>query len=539
MNRILVVHLKRFGDLVSASQTIAALKNTNPHAEISILCFKEFSGITKLIPGIKNVYTISRNTLLTLKNGKLYNNAFAINELESSLSPLLDQSWNKLINLTNNRTSAYICSWLAAHNKETKVVGTMIANDTAVRATNSWAVVFNDILPLTSNAPFNFRDVWAKMLGICDNSNTPLLTNSKNEENVKRHFHTMKEDGGRVVGIQLVCSVPGKGIAQDSLVEIVNQLHANDDHPVLLIAPCDEEREFATRLLENVERKPVVVECDFIALSSVVKHLDLLITPDTVTKHFADAHAIPTIEVSLGSSPTFKQATKNTKSFLVVANDRQTQQIDARDIIELVNFSTGKRDGFTPKSDIALYRPKEVNGVTTYVASAGNFDFFNEFDRHAISALISAVLDTKGSADSSWADIAFSNKASLTGFNNWSNTVKDSATNLMKDVLHSIRSLLQMKENPRRANDFIVSLDVLLAHCDYLNSVTVPVHFFRSRLESLPRASFSDNARAIETLLFNLKSDIQNYLNLINEWEKAWTERKFAGRREQHRGATL
>src|SRR5690606_29192196 len=171
--------------------------------------------------GLKSVFTVSRNTLMTLKNGKLYNNAFAINELEASLAPLLDYQWDSVINLTNNRASAYLCSWLKSRHQGTTVFGASIDSDNMVRTSDAWASVFNDILPMTSNAPFNFRDVWAQMLGFQDRDAVALLTNNRNEENVKRHFETMRTDGSRVIGIQLVCSVPGKGIHEASLIKII------------------------------------------------------------------------------------------------------------------------------------------------------------------------------------------------------------------------------------------------------------------------------------------------------------------------------
>src|SRR5690606_33904195 len=128
------------------------------------------------------------------------------------------------------------------------------------------------------------------------------------------------------------CSVEDKGFSKKVVCDIATAVVQTGNHPLLLIAANDSEREYAQEILKELDFKPIVVESDFTALSSVVKNLDLLVTPDTVTKHFADAHGTRCLEVSLGSSPVFKQATVNPNSRLIVANDR-TAQVSSEDII--------------------------------------------------------------------------------------------------------------------------------------------------------------------------------------------------------------
>ena len=534
MNKILVIHLKRFGDLVSAGQLIASYRNAHPHAEVSLLCFEEFASITKLIPGLKSVYTLNRSTLLTLKSGKLYNNAFAIEELRSALSPVAEQSFDKIINLTNDKVSTYICSWLASQNNQCKIVGMYAQNNGLMRASNSWGIVFNDIATRTNNSPFNFRDIWAQMVGIEDSGATSMLTNSRNENNVKQHFLNLRQQGGHIIGIQATCSVADKGLRRETVIDCATKLYNNGDHPLLLIAPNDAEREYAKEILEALDFKPMIVESDFTALSSVVKNLDFLITPDTVTKHFADAQNVPCIEVSLGTSPVFKQATMLEKSRLIVAQDRHNRDVAADDILNVLYATQTNSPTLTMSSNVVVYRPVKIAGCISYQAIAGNINHAQEFDRHASSALILRSLNNNALCENEFAELSFKAPKALNHFNHWATQAKDESTFIMRDLLHAIRALLSMKESPRRANDFIVSLEKLFTHTEGVSVASIGVHFFRSRLESLPSANFSENARAIESLLFELKSDLQNCLNLINEWEKVWTGAKFAGRKERH-----
>lgn len=533
MNKVLVVHLKRFGDLVSAGQFIGSLRSEHPHVEISLLCFEEFASVAKLIPGLKKTYTINRNALMTLKGGKLYNNGFAVDEFQRRMEVVAEQKWDRVINLTNNRASAHMCSWLQSTNANMKVTGVNIDTFGIARASNSWSMVFNDVLTRTNtNAPFNFRDVWAQMVGCNDVGASGLLTNPRNEETVANHFATLRERGGKIVGVQATCSVTDKGFNQQVVCDTVTALYEAGHHPMLLIAANDTEREYAQDILKNLDFKPIVVESDFTALSSVVKNLDLLVTPDTVTKHFADAHGTACLEVSLGSSPVFKQATVNPVSRLLVANDRAAQ-VDSNDIIASIKAML--EGGVAQITGNAIfYRPVQVCGITSYLALSGRTTARTEFDRHAMSALVIKALNKSNESENSFAHLSLESHGSKDNFTPWATATKDEATEVMKDLLHAIRSLLQMRENPRRSSDFVSALDRLFAYTDRLSSATLGVHFFRARVESLPPANFTENTRAIEALLFELKADLQNALGLVNEWEKIWAASKFTHRKNRN-----
>lgn len=539
MNKVLVVHLKRFGDLISAGQYIGSLKKEHPHAEVSVLCFEEFASVTKLIPGLKATYTINRNALMTLRGGKLYNNGFAIDELQKRMHHVAEQKWDRIINLTNDRASAYLCSWLQTSSTNAKVNGMSIDNHGIARASNSWGMVFNDIVARSGlNAPFNFRDMWAQMTGFNDHGASGLLANPRNEETVARHFTSLREKGGKIIGIHAVCSVADKGFSDKVICNTLNTLKDNGHTPLLLIAANDSERERANEILTQLDFKPIVVECDFTALSAVVKNLDLLITPDTVTKHFADAHNTPCLEVSLGSSPTFKQATVNPNSRLMIAVDR-TRQVNASDITRCALAMLAGSECEELSSEVVLYRPAKSCGVTAYLAISGNANPYSEIDRHAMSAQVLKGINRNNDSTSTYAQLVLETPNAHENFTTWANTTKEEATNIMKDLLHTIRSLLQMRENPRRSSEFVTSLERLFAYTDRLSVANLGSHFFRARVESLPPANFNENARAIEALLFELKADIQSCLTLVNEWEKICSAAKFTQRKGRAEQATL
>tara|TARA_R110000868_G_scaffold55424_6_gene172336 strand:- start:9818 stop:11452 length:1635 start_codon:yes stop_codon:yes gene_type:complete len=535
MNRILIVHLKRFGDLISAGQTITAIKAKHPHAEVSLLCFEEFSSVARLIPGLKKTYTISRNTLLTLKNGKLYNTGFALEELRLRLMPLIESPWDKIVNLTNDLASAHLCSWIACHDLNVSLEGISIDQHGLAVSSNNWASVFNDVLPQAGlNSPFNFRDVWAKMMNVSDQGVAPLLTNPRNEETVSRNFQTLRRGNIKVIGIQATCSVEGKGLGAELVARLAEEISTDGHRPVLLIAPNELEREFASQILEQIEYQPIVVESDFTALSSVIRNLDLLITPDTVTKHFADAHGTACIEVSLGSSPVFKQATMNPKSVLLSSKDRSLNQVSADDILSATTFSLSNgKTKLELGQHTTAYRPVKIADTTAYQVIGGSYNQDDEFNRHATSALILKMDQSEDSFVDDYALLAIKAATSAKSFTNWIEQTKEQSAMTMKDVLHAIRALLQMSENPRKSAEFIESLDRLFANTEYLLPANVAVHFFKSKVESLPPSSFQQNTKSIEEFLFKLKGDLQHTMNLLSQWHALWTESKFESRKQR------
>src|SRR5690606_17886085 len=274
------------------------------------------------------------------------------------------------------------------------------------------------------NSPFNFREVWAQMCDIQDEPKDALLTNKLNDENVTKNFATLRAKDGKINSILDYCSIPYKCFSYEVTTQIISGLKQEKHHPLLLIAPHEVERQRVQEIIAKLDFKPVIVECDFTALSSVVKHCDLIITPDTVTKHIADAHQVSCIEVSLGSSPTFKQATMNTNSRLLVVRDPKQGQIPASDILSAMATFHGGAPELSNNS--ILYAPTKVAGFTIYHSVAGTPSLDQELDRHACTDLLLKI--TKGEdydKKQTIAAKAYESTKHIQGFNAWAVKNKD------------------------------------------------------------------------------------------------------------------
>jgi hypothetical protein len=87
----------------------------------------------------------------------------------------------------------------------------------------------------------------------------------------------------------------------------------------------------------------------------------------------------------------------------------------------------------------------------------------------------------------------------------------------MKDLLGTLRSLLQGQENKKASRDFVNNLSKLIAHSDDDSIVQIPVTMFKTKIESINAKTFEENTKEVELLLYNLKSDIQKVLHCIKK----------------------
>src|SRR5690606_3036128 len=88
-----------------------------------------------------------------------------------------------------------------------------------------------------------------------------LLTNKRNDENVTKNFATLRAKDGKIIGIQVYCSIPDKGFSSEVAAQIISGLKQEKHHPLLLIAPHEVERQRVQEIIAKLDFKPVIVEC--------------------------------------------------------------------------------------------------------------------------------------------------------------------------------------------------------------------------------------------------------------------------------------
>lgn len=542
MKKILIINLRRIGDVYTTGHLINSLSQNSENA-VSLLVYKESEKAASNLKNISKLHVIDRKEIITLKTNKLFSDGFAFEQLFNQLEAVKSQKWDEIVNYSNDLVGAYLCSYLK--DSAEKITGVHYNEFRNVVTSSDWEILFNDVLPVVKYAPMHFVDCYHKMMGVkSNNSGEKILTDSKHNATAFSNFSTIRkslggsESASKIIGIQLKTADARKDIPEHMLMELLQLIKLNSELiPVILIAPNDEERRYATELNEKFDNNLVVVEADLQAVASVLMNIDILITPDTAIKHIADLTETPVLEVSLGFAPFLKQGTYSAGSLIltdliVERNFNKNQddtassntKIKAQDILSSLMYYFTKTKTIRPvlSNDVTLYTCSFDQLGARYSVVAGTVDAQTEIHRLMSRQLINVIYDENESGDIYNDVIDFG----VTASTNWSTSEKIVVTSVMKDLLGTLRSLIQSQENRKSSRDFVNNLGKLITHAENNSLVQIPVTMFKTKIESINAKSFEENAKEVEVLLYELKSDIQKILLCIKQLEEKTSAQK-------------
>ncbi len=538
---ILIINLKRFGDIYLSTQIIDSIVATDSLINVEILVYSEFSKVVKTIQNISRTHTIDREKVISFKNNPVYSDAFSINELFKSLEPLKKKKWDKIINYSNDHVSTYIASYLAS---DDNCLGVSFNEKNIIKYSSRWAIVFIDLLTTYKHTPINFTDCLHNLVGVKKSVGVNhIITSEKHNstafENIERirKKETLVEKTGKnkgkksslkIIGIQLTSSQENKNIPFETMVSLIGMLLDDPNkYPVLLIAPNEEERRYVNRINEYFDNKLITIESDFIALSSVLANIDLLITPDTVVKHLADLLKTPLVEVSLGSGPFLKQGSNNPGSFILTdtvenrswfsGGPTMKTAILAEDIFNAVSiyFNPTLESALKFSSNVTLYRVILDSQGTTYYPICGEVDASLESLRLMSRYVLFSLMESKNLVDIEEMVVSQPTESIK-------DLVKYSREHIVvvtKLILNTLRCLLKTKDGAKHGQAFLDTLNELLAECDSQKLVAIPIIFFRAKLEALTSTTVEQNITDVESLLYELKSNIQLVILMLNMFE--------------------
>lgn len=307
MKKILIINLRRLGDVFSTAHLINSL-TADKGNQVSLLTYKESSKAAENLKNVASHYEIDRKEIITLKTNKLFSDGFAFEQLYNQLNEIRTGEWDQIINYSNDVVGAYLASYLKDSTKE--IIGVHYNSSRNVVIQNDWELLFNDVLPVVKYAPVHFVDCYHKMAGVSlVKDGVKITTNARYNESAFNNISAVKKasaggENSKIIAIQLKTADPAKDIPEQTLHELISMIRQNAELiPFLLIAPTDSERKIAEAFNQAHNNEVVVVEADLLAVTSVLMNVDLLVTPDTAIKHIADLTNTPVLEISLGHAP--------------------------------------------------------------------------------------------------------------------------------------------------------------------------------------------------------------------------------------------
>ena len=154
MKEVLVINLKRNGDIFTTGHIIRSILKKDPNTRISLLVLKEFERAAEALKGISQIYSIDRKKILTFAKNRIFSDGFALDQLNSDLNKVMLKSWDTIFNYSNDRVSTHITTLLKG--RTTKHIGIRFNDYCNVEHSNEWSIIFNDVLPEVSTISIIF-----------------------------------------------------------------------------------------------------------------------------------------------------------------------------------------------------------------------------------------------------------------------------------------------------------------------------------------------------------------------------------------------
>lgn len=536
MSQVLLVNLRRFGDIFGLGHVIAGLNASRPGVKVSLMVYKESLAAAKVLSGVHNIYTIDRKEIVTLKKNPIFSDGFALEKIFQDLKEVKATRWSDIINTSNDTVAAHLCGYLRG--STSKVTGMSYNTSGVVIPSSDWDEVYNSLLPIIPASPIHMTDCLHQMTATPIEAETEKVSlNTKHNETAFKNINHIRNQKGpyaKVIGVQLFASTTDKELSYDASEALISALLGSDDYvPLVLHAPDAVERERVKNLNQRFTNRLVTVEADFNALSSVLLNLDLLVSVDTSVMHLADLNSTPVLELSLGPSPFLKQGPRTVDSLVLSPRlttrvfesaayknnpelARSNHSLGAGSIFGAIDYFFKVQETPILDPNITLYKVVQDELGVRYQAIAGSIDSRSEIQRLMSRAVLLSLFDREVS-ESIIEELRTFDSSTI---NAWCEREKFQITAITRDLLGTLRSLLKCLESKRAYTDFVTSLDRLLGHADTDAIGAVPTILFRSRIESInPNLSFNDKVKVIESFLYELKSDLQLVFRTLKSTE--------------------
>lgn len=518
MSNVLFVNLKRNGDIFNTAKLAESYLKEHPHASAYILTYSEFSKATKPLSIFKGVFTLDRKKISTFSNHNLYSNGFALDELVEELKPIESMVWSNIINYSSDKASTFLCNYLG-NSGEASIQGVKYGPENNIEYGSSWEIIFNEIMTTSSYSPVHFSTAYHGMCNLNEYKGPNKVRKVKKHDlTVENNFQNLRRINSKegetcnLIGLHLFTSLENKNWSEEKVVTIIENLQQDAElYPVLLIAPTKEERERSKLINDKFDNKLIIVESDFLALTSVLSGLDVLITPDTSVKHLADLVDCRVVEYSTDLETTLKQGTSNTGNVIVLGPENMENLI-----IDSVKFLLNPNENTYTKimCDTVYITFRDKMGWNLKPAN-GHFSIpflKRQLQRNYISKWVG--LDLNWDIKTYFSDYKYSQVQLIL------DSEKTAISEVSKDLLGTLRSLNNASDSSSEVNSFIVALDRLLNRSDEKFISSIAVIEFKARLENLQCNSQEEQLRSVEDLLYKLKKNLQVALDCLNQVEK-------------------
>ena len=304
MNRqVLILNITRMGDLVQMGTLLSRLQEEWPGVAVDVIVDRRFAAVASLLPGLRDIITYDFHALIDDSRAAVKSVTALYADLATWARPLVERRYNRIINLTFNRPSALLASYIGAPD----IRGARCAWDGESVIENPWMAYFTDMHHFRAMNRFNLVDVYA-LGGSGPGTYAPLsaqVTTAAREW--AQHFLTAApETATEWIAVQAGASDVMKAWRPEHFGRTLAHLSARWKGGIALIGTPAEQDTIAQVVRVYREaggRNPVLNAAGQTTLEQLVGLLAecrLLLTNDTGPMHLAVGVQVPVIDLSVG-----------------------------------------------------------------------------------------------------------------------------------------------------------------------------------------------------------------------------------------------
>jgi ADP-heptose:LPS heptosyltransferase len=301
--QVLILNMTRMGDLVQMGTLLARLQEEWPGVAIDLVVDRRFAPVASLLTGLRDILAFDFHALIDDSRAAVKSVTALYHDLATWARPLVDRRYDRIINLTFNRPSALLSSYIGAPD----IRGARSAWDGQSVIDNHWMAYFTDMHHFRAMNRFNLVDVYA-LGGSGVGAFAPLSVRvtASAKEWAGRFLAVSPDSPKQWIAVQAGASDVMKAWRPDYFGRTLAHVSSRWDGGIILIGTPAEQDTIAQVMRvyrESGGRCPLLNAAGQTTLEQLVGLLAecrLLLTNDTGPMHLAVGVHIPVIDLSVG-----------------------------------------------------------------------------------------------------------------------------------------------------------------------------------------------------------------------------------------------
>lgn len=303
MNKqVLIINITRMGDLIQMVPLLSRLEEEWPGVAIDLIVDKEFAHVAGLIPGIRQVLMFDFQLLMDESRVRGRDVVALYQDLAGWVQPLLQVGYDRVVNLTFNRRSAFLVKYFGCADER----GMTTTQDGSFVVKNPWMKYFVDFHVYRQLNRFNIVDLFA-LGGSGPGSFHPLRLDVPPD--MKEWARTYVRQAGTAdewIGIQVGASDPMKAWRPEYFGQMMARLSQQRQVGFVLIGTKKEEADVQEAIRCYRQAGGLGIICEAVGQTTVpqlvalLEQCRLMVTNDTGPMHMAVGVNTPVLNVSVG-----------------------------------------------------------------------------------------------------------------------------------------------------------------------------------------------------------------------------------------------